>query len=67
MNNFAYIRNTYGVPVRRLGRVTYNGNPGIITSATHYVWIRLDGEKHPRPYHPKSDGLVYLEGRKLGG
>lgn len=57
-NCFQYVRDTYGVPAKRGGRVVYQGKEGTITSATHYVHVRLDGEKTPRRYHPKD--LVYL-------
>jgi len=60
--SMAYIRKTYGVPAKRGMRVvTYRlckgdwklHKAGIITSASHYVFI--DG----KPHHP-TYGLVYL-------
>lgn len=55
-----YIRNTYRVPAWRGGRVTYRGQPRIITGANGpHVAIRLDGAKHALPYHPTDPDLVY--------
>lgn len=57
-----YIRKTYGVQARRLGRVIYLGNRlGTITGATTsgHLRIRLDGDKHSRKFHPTWE-LVYL-------
>ena len=61
--SFQYIRNMYKVPAKRGGRVEVtqmNGAVflGTITHATHYVFVRLDGEEHARPYHP--DDLRYI-------
>lgn len=55
-----YVRNTYGVPARRGGRVrTRAGLLGTITSATNYVMVRLDGgRRRAMPYHPTE--LDYL-------
>jgi hypothetical protein len=52
-----YIREYYGVPAKRGMRVTYSGSQatktGVITSARGAnLMIRIDGMKHPRPYHP---------------
>lgn len=48
-----YVRRYYRVPAKRGGRVTtQDGSEGTITSATHYVYVRLDGMKFSRPYHP---------------
>lgn len=63
-----YIRQTYGVPAKRGGRVRVrfdspdelNGREGTITSATSYVKVRLDGEKRPDIFYPLE--LEYLEG-----
>lgn len=62
----SYVRNYYKVPARRGGRVIildWKGNKterkGTITGATHYVNVRLDGEKVSKPYHPKD--LYYCE------
>ena len=65
--SLAYVRNTYGVPAKRGMRVEYCGQDnvrrrGVITSASHHVRVRLDGEKHSRPYHPQDDYLIYLPG-----
>lgn len=54
-----YIRNYYGVPAKRGGRVTYQGNPGTITGHSGpHLKVRLDGEKHSGIYHPMD--LEYL-------
>ena len=51
------IRDRYGVPAKRGGRVRYTGGPepqmGMIVAARgHYLRIRLDGEKRAGNYHP---------------
>lgn len=49
----AYVRAYYRVPAERGGRVEAEGKPGRITSfAGAHIRIRLDGEKHSRPWHP---------------
>lgn len=52
-----YIRDSYGVPARRSGRVVYTGGArataGTITSAAGArLRIRMDGDKHAGIYHP---------------
>lgn len=50
-----YIRNYYGVPLRRGLRVRVNGKLGVITgasSAQAHVNVRFDGQKHSIPCHP---------------
>lgn len=47
-----YVRTYYGVPARRGLRVTVDGRPGVITRATHYVFVRFDGLRFSRPCHP---------------
>jgi len=54
-----YVRKTYGVPATLGGRVTYNGTPGVIVRATHYVVIRLDGRRPVVYVHPTDPGLIY--------
>jgi hypothetical protein len=50
---FDYVRNYYGMPwVGRGVRVLALGKPGVITNASHYINVRLDGQKHANPYHP---------------
>jgi hypothetical protein len=61
VNNYEYIRRQYGVPVKRLGSVLVNGKLGTITYATHHVYIRLNGERHSKPYHPTDPAIKYLE------
>lgn len=57
--SFDYIKSYYGVDAKRGQRVVANGKPGVITGADgQYVTIRLDGEKHAKPYHP-IDGIDY--------
>jgi hypothetical protein len=52
-----FIRDSYGVPARRGGRVVYTGKAmattGTITSAKGArLRVRMDGEKHTGIYHP---------------
>jgi hypothetical protein len=61
-----YIRDTYGVPAKRGGKVEYTGQDkpvmGTICGArAGYLRIRLDGAKHSRSYHPLWK-LTYLPG-----
>lgn len=63
--SMSYIREYYGVPAKRGGRVEIASSKfggalkrGTITSADHYVYVRIDGMKHSRPYHPTD--LTYL-------
>jgi len=60
-----YIRDTYGVPAKRGGRVEYtpNGNRtrGTITgSSGQYLRVRLDGSKHSGRFHPTWE-MRYLD------
>ena len=65
-----WIRDHYGVPAKRGGRVEYlpwegstdaPGRCGTITGASGpHLLIRLDGERHSRPYHPTWQ-LKYLD------
>lgn len=53
MNQFDYVRETYGVPAKRGMRVTMNGKPGVITGASgQYVLVRFDGQKNSSRCHP---------------
>jgi hypothetical protein len=55
-----YIRTTYGVPAYRGGIVLVKGVPGTITGSSNArVRIRLQGEKHAHPYHPRDPDIVY--------
>jgi hypothetical protein len=55
-----YVRDYYSMPWLKAGlRVCAGGKPGVVTSATHYVFVRLDGMNHARPYHP--DDVLPLE------
>lgn len=54
-----YIRNKYGVPAKRGGRVAFTGNPhncplfGTITGAKgQYLNVRMDGDQNSGTYHP---------------
>lgn len=63
--SIAWIRKQYGVPAKRGGRVEYTGGDepvlGTICGASgSYLTIRLDGAKHPLPFHPTWE-LRYLE------
>lgn len=64
MSNFDYIRQHYGVPARKGGRVEWTTSKGVrtgtITSATHYVYVRFDDAKYAVPLHPQEDGLRYV-------
>lgn len=62
-----YVRKHYGVPAKRGGRVELteaNGvkRMGTITMATHYVFIKRDGDKFARNYHPTDPAIRYLDG-----
>lgn len=62
--SMARVRKNYNVPARRGGRVIYTGGKtpeyGTIVSATNgHLNIRLDGAKHPLPFHPTWE-LRYL-------
>ena len=37
-----WIRDHYGVPAKRGGRVKFFGTEGTIISATHYLYVRMD-------------------------
>jgi hypothetical protein len=65
-----YIRDAYGVPAKRGGRVEYTGNgskkQGTITGARGgHVLIRLDGDKFSTGFHPTWK-LKYLDARAAG-
>ena len=36
-----WVREYYGVPAKRGMRVRVDGRPGVITSATHHIFVRL--------------------------
>lgn len=60
-----WIRNTYGVPAKRGGRVEYTGGGnsqfGTIRSVDGpHLMILLDGSKHAMPFHPTWE-LRYLD------
>jgi len=53
----AYINSTYHTTYKRGDRVQYTGRGqpclGTVTSARGpYLRVRLDGEKHPKKFHP---------------
>ncbi len=59
-----WVRDSYGVPAKRGGRVRYTGDRspqlGTITGTCHgSLRIRLDGEKRSVPFHPAWE-LEYL-------
>lgn len=59
-----YIRDSYGVPARRGGRVVYTGGArtttGTITSAAGArLRVRMDGDKRSGIYHPTRE-MRYL-------
>lgn len=52
-----YVRDLYGVPAKRGGRVMrLHGRSrrdyGTITMATNYVHVRMDGSRISVPFHP---------------
>lgn len=56
-----YIRDYYGVPAKKGGRVKAYGKPGVITGARGpHLRIKLDGEKYSASYHP-TEGIEYQE------
>jgi hypothetical protein len=59
-----WVRDSYGVPAKRGGRVRYTGEKvprlGTITGTRGpYLRIRLDGDKRSMPFHPTWE-LEYL-------
>lgn len=61
-----YIRETYDVPAKKGGKVTYKDKPGVIIGHSGpHVKIRLEGEKGGRPYHPRDKDLKYLEREEI--
>jgi hypothetical protein len=57
-----YIRQYYGVPAKRGAPVKYKGQAGMVTGASGpHVQIRLLGENHTRPYHPKDEDVEWPE------
>jgi hypothetical protein len=58
--SMAWIRQYYGVPAKRGGRILFEGQPGVITSARGAgLRVRMDGEKRSIPIHPVWE-VVYL-------
>ena len=62
------IRDRYGVPAKRGGRIRYTGGKrprmGTIVSAHgHYLTIQLDGARRPGVFHPAWE-MEYLEGHR---
>lgn len=53
-----YIRETYGVPAKKGGRVKYTNGSGVATegviTGTHgaYIKVKMDGDKLSECYHP---------------
>lgn len=60
--SLAYIRDTYGVPVKRGQRVIHEGRDhGTVTRGDGaHVRVRFDGEQYSQPCHPLS--LDYGDG-----
>ena len=62
---FDYVRNSYDVPAKRGGRVSWveptfgNTLHGTIVSASHYVHVRFDGAELVHRFHPKDPALAY--------
>lgn len=66
-----YIRDTYGVPAKRGGRVEYIGNgvaiQGTITgSRGARIRVRLDGDRYSVTFHP-TWRIRYLDAQLKGG
>ncbi|GGA99908.1 hypothetical protein GCM10011491_30220 [Brucella endophytica] len=59
-----WVRKYYGVPAKRGGRIEYTGGKtpkyGTILSASNYLNIQLDGNKHPSRFHPTWE-IRYLD------
>lgn len=56
-----YVKKTYGMPWIKVGlKVQTIKGQGVITSATHYIFVRLEGNRHPLPFHPKD--VTQIEG-----
>ena len=54
-----YVRDYYGVPAYRGVRVNVYGKDGVIEKGEGaYIMVRVDGDRHARPYHP-TDGVTY--------
>jgi hypothetical protein len=51
--SFDWIRQTYGIDLRKGQIVRALGKPGVVVKAERLVYVRLDGEEHAFPYHPK--------------
>jgi hypothetical protein len=63
VDRFAYVRDAYGMPWLKRGiAVLADGKPGTVTDATHYVFVRLNTEKHARPYHPRDVTQIEVSG-----
>ena len=65
-----YIRDTYGVPAKRGGRIEYTGNgtaiQGVITgSKGAHILVRLDGDRRSLAFHPTWK-IRYLEAALRG-
>ncbi len=56
MSSFDYVNNAYQKTLKRGSVVTVPKNGtrvrGVATRATHHVYVRIDGEKASRPWHP---------------
>lgn len=58
-----YIRDTYGVSVKRGDRVAFNFGQnirnGTVTGASHYLHVRFDGSSFSSHVHPTDPALIY--------
>ena len=51
--SFEYIEQTYGKRFFKGQFVVCGGKTlGVVTKATHYVFVRPEGQKHADPWHP---------------
>lgn len=56
-----YVRQYYGVPAKKGGRVTYRGAPGKIMGASGpHVDVKLDSGRR-FPVHPTDGDLIYAD------
>lgn len=59
-----YVRERYGLDVRKGSRVTVNGRLGTVEGATSHVYVHYDGDRrhHAHIHHPREVKLVVPAG-----
>ena len=55
-----YIRDYYRVPAHRGAIVMVEGKRGKVTSASHHLRIRFDGDNLSTGFHPKDERIVWV-------